>query len=110
MLISELKQCIIDNGLGNLLLDCGLFIGVRDRHNAYLLSEDKGVYIAYNIDDDYVVLNKLNRESRGWKPDMFVPLENDVEIHKRIKNIAIRLKEIKINKKLKNINDDFVEI
>lgn len=110
MLKSELKQCIIDNGLGNLLLYSGSNIYVEDKHNTYLLSNDNGVYIAYNIDDDYVVLNKLNRESRGWEPDMFVPLENDAEIHKRIKNIAIRLKEIKINKKLKNINDDFVEI
>ena len=112
MLKSELKKCIIDNGLGNLLLLDALTICVRDDHNSYLLSsnDNEGVYIAYNIDDDYVVLNKLNRESRGWEPDMFVPLENDAEIHKRIKNIAIRLKEINIKEKLKNINDDFVEI
>ena len=110
MLISELKQCIIDNGLGNLLLSGSLYPCLRDEHNSYLLSNGEGVYIAYNIDDDYVVLNELNRQSRGWEPGMFVPFTNDAEIHRRIKNVAVRLKEINIKEKLKHINDDFVEI
>lgn len=41
---------------------------------------------------------------------MFVRFTNDTEIHRRIKNIAVRLKEINIKEKLKNINDDFVGI
>lgn len=110
MLKSELKQCIIDNGLGNLLLTTGLSFCVRDEHNTYLLSNDNGVYIAYNIDDDYVVLNKLNRQARGWEPGMYVPFTNDAEIHRRIKNVAVRLKEVIIIEKLKNINADFREI
>ncbi len=110
MLISELKQCIIDNGLSNILIYNGSTLYLSDRNNTYLCSTHKGVYIAYNIDDDYVVLNKLNRQSRGWEPGMFVPFTNDAEIHKRIQNIAIRLKEIAIKEKLKDIKDDFVEI
>lgn len=110
MLKSELKQCIIDNGLGNLLKYSGSNIYVKDKYNTYLLSNNNGVFIAYNIADDYVVLNKLNRQSRGWEPDMLVPFTNDAEIHRRIKMVAVRLKEINIKEKLKNINDDFVEI
>lgn len=110
MLKSDLKQCIIDNGLGNLLLAGALYPCLRDEHNSYLLSSDKGVYIAYNIDDDYVVLNELNIQARGWEPGMFVPFTNDAEIHRRVKNIAVRLKEINIKEKLKKINDDFVGI
>lgn len=110
MLISELKQCIIDNGLGNLLIYNDSTIYVGDRHNVYLASNNKGVYIAYNIDDNYIVLNEFNRKANGWESDMFVPFENDAEIHRRIKNVAIRLKEINIKEKLKNINNDFVEI
>lgn len=110
MLISELKQCIIDNGLSNILIYNGSTLYLNDRNNTYLCSTHNGVYIAYDISDDYIVLNQFNNRSKGWGPDMFVPFINDAEIHRRIKKIAVRLKEIKINKKLKNINNDFVEI
>ena len=96
MLISELKQCIIDNGLSNKLIDNGSNIYVSDRHNTYLFSDYKGVYIAFDLDDDYIVLNEFNIMAKGWEPSMFVPFENDAEIHRRIKNVAIRLKEINI--------------
>ena len=110
MLISELKQCIIDNGLSNILIDNGSILCVMDNHNTYLFSNDKGVYIAYDIDDYYGVLNDLNRLSRGWEPNMFVQFKNSAEIQRRIKKVAIRLKEIKIKEKMRNINTDFVEI
>lgn len=110
MLKSELKQCIIDNGLGNLLLVEDSYIYIEDSNNVYLVAEDKGVYIAYDISDDYTVLDKFNNKFICWEPSMFVPFENEDEIHRRIKKIAVRLKEINIKEKLKNINDDFVEI